>query len=603
MVNTPALASLFQAALWRPGLLVPHATITDIRALDWSVLYNSGVRAVICDKDNCLTKPKEDGLAPALRHAWQECRFTFGPDRIIIVSNSAGSSSDSGGVGAESLSRHLQVPVLAHRGKKPARSCVRDIVAALNASSTHDPSSSVRTTWTGRVLVLGDRPTTDMVLAHRLNTALRRLSRTRSKLEKRAQLRQIIPGRNDAEPDEAPDPLSDPSIARAQAAESSLDAAPHALAVLTTTLWARERIGTRLMRSAENAALSFLGKRGIQPGAGWTRNDSLSIEAGEGSDILKRSIAARAELAKRGQAGVHFAAQAGLLAGRGDCSQELHSTPHLGQSLHPLQPTSAAPTLMEALIAQPALPHWLVAALKGTRRLWTSSPTLFLRGQLHALWKLVRQGLKEGTSPGLQSRLGWTSNDAPRRFRTQDWASKAGPGSRRSLSTSTAPALPRILNVPGTAFNKREYNTRPRREEERKESKSDSEMNFNKRVNRSFRKLLILSGIMVPLCFYLGIKISEVRHSEVRPESTELVLAERATGTGISTAGSTAQLEKATEASPTSLAMRETESGKRTTLYRNAAAEREIYHLQRELQDVNSKLERLSKRDGSAKLV
>lgn len=46
---------------------------------------------------------------------------------MLIVSNSAGSAKDRGGIGAEALSLSLTAPVLAHRQPKPA--CAHDVVA------------------------------------------------------------------------------------------------------------------------------------------------------------------------------------------------------------------------------------------------------------------------------------------------------------------------------------------------------------------------------------------------------------------------------------------------------------------------------------------
>jgi len=45
---------------------------------------------------------------------------------VLVVSNSAGSAKDRGGIGAESLSMSLRAPVLAHKHAKPA--CAKDII-------------------------------------------------------------------------------------------------------------------------------------------------------------------------------------------------------------------------------------------------------------------------------------------------------------------------------------------------------------------------------------------------------------------------------------------------------------------------------------------
>lgn len=66
-----------------------------------------------------------DKIWPPFAPGWEDCKRAF-PNRTLIVSNSAGSSKDRGGIGAESLSMQLQAPVLAHRRPKPA--CASDII-------------------------------------------------------------------------------------------------------------------------------------------------------------------------------------------------------------------------------------------------------------------------------------------------------------------------------------------------------------------------------------------------------------------------------------------------------------------------------------------
>lgn len=66
-----------------------------------------------------------DKLYPPFAPGWEACKRAF-PGRTLIVSNSAGSAKDRGGIGAESLSMSLQAPVLAHQRPKPA--CAADII-------------------------------------------------------------------------------------------------------------------------------------------------------------------------------------------------------------------------------------------------------------------------------------------------------------------------------------------------------------------------------------------------------------------------------------------------------------------------------------------
>lgn len=66
-----------------------------------------------------------DQVYPPFAPGWEAAKRAF-PGRTLIVSNSAGSSKDRGGIGAEALSISLQAPVLAHRRPKPA--CAADVI-------------------------------------------------------------------------------------------------------------------------------------------------------------------------------------------------------------------------------------------------------------------------------------------------------------------------------------------------------------------------------------------------------------------------------------------------------------------------------------------
>lgn len=105
------------AALFRPGLIVPHFVSPggwikvcarkkgvgaeylemkskDINSLDWQALHRRGVSHVLFDKDNCLTLPHAPDVIDELRPGWEGCRKTFEREHVLIVSNSAGSSDD-----------------------------------------------------------------------------------------------------------------------------------------------------------------------------------------------------------------------------------------------------------------------------------------------------------------------------------------------------------------------------------------------------------------------------------------------------------------------------------------------------------------------------
>ncbi|KAI9060458.1 HAD phosphatase [Trametes sanguinea] len=147
--------------LINPRLVVPGIIVKDIRQLDFPALYKAGYRGAVFDKDNCLTIPHEDRLVPELAEAWRECRETFGPGNVLIVSNTAGSHLDSGELEAESVQHHLSAPVLRHTSLKPSYACIKSIRAYF--------ASLPRPIRDEELVIVGDRLLTDVVMANRMS--------------------------------------------------------------------------------------------------------------------------------------------------------------------------------------------------------------------------------------------------------------------------------------------------------------------------------------------------------------------------------------------------------------------------------------------------
>ncbi|GAA5864068.1 hypothetical protein JCM8547_005124 [Rhodosporidiobolus lusitaniae] len=293
------------SALVRPSTLQPRLSVPSIAHLDWHKLkYEGRVTGVVVDKDNCIAKPSEDQLAPdpALRASWDTLLQTFGPENVLVVSNSAGTlAKDPLLLQAESVSRNLGVPVLVHKSPKPGYPCVRQVAAhflltrtstsstaalpapppttsrsnalrgqvifsplarAKLASSSSSlsltppapssipspspPPSSSSTPLPPRLLIIGDRLATDMILSHRLSQLPLPLS--------------------------LPSSSPPPPLSRTKRLLSLFHRTPRTLlgamgqrietvAVLTTTLHAREGLGTTLLRGVEKAALGVLQAR------------------------------------------------------------------------------------------------------------------------------------------------------------------------------------------------------------------------------------------------------------------------------------------------------------------------------------------------------
>jgi len=291
--NWPGIAATL-AALVRPHILEPALRIPSIASLDFDKLRNhASILGVVIDKDNCIAQPRSDSLAddPHLRQAWHDLVDTFGPDNVLVVSNSAGDHrKDPLNLQAEALSRNLGVPVLVHPHPKPAHACVHQVAAHFlshrrsllrppstdaddeahsttaqagqvvfsplararlastspsSPSSTHTDQHRRKRT---RILVIGDRLATDMVLAHRLSALTLPLS---------------LPAATTSSPSSS----SILGFLRRRANRRTLGAPGdviEAVPVLTTHLWAREGAGTTLVRWLERAALWGLGGRGAR---------------------------------------------------------------------------------------------------------------------------------------------------------------------------------------------------------------------------------------------------------------------------------------------------------------------------------------------------
>ncbi|KAF9513844.1 hypothetical protein BS47DRAFT_1456802 [Hydnum rufescens UP504] len=155
---------------------------TAIANLDFVALKRAGYRGAIFDKDNCLTIPNEDRLVPQLQRAWDECLRTFDAGHVVIVSNSAGTREDVSGLEAESVSYHLQVPVLFHDIHKPG---CRDVILRYYATLTTPSHCSSPSTYPSHnapesqviprlpikpseLIVVGDRLFTDVLMGNQL---------------------------------------------------------------------------------------------------------------------------------------------------------------------------------------------------------------------------------------------------------------------------------------------------------------------------------------------------------------------------------------------------------------------------------------------------
>ena len=390
MGNLAGVAAIF-AVIFRPSLVIPHVQVPDIRHLDWEALHANGVRFLVFDKDNCLTAPHSDVLEPSITDAWERCQRVFGHENILIVSNSSGSSDDPSGLGAESLSRTLNVPVLCHKHKKPARGCATEALEYFVALS-HDrettlaqaqqmppgsgsiqagPSRQTRKylrergkvlraqvptdeNGNGSILLVGDRTMTDVVVAHRMNDEL---SRRRRKL----------------------------GIDTTPTASASIPSA-QCVSVLTTGIWAYEGRLNAMMRRVELRVTAYLIAKGFRPG----QPGLLSLY--KASSLLTTNWQKIASAAPN--------MNASTLVPKPSGANEAHfayTGDHLPAAT-PIDPSLGA--ILIASIARPLPPR--IAAL--LVKVLNSRPVVWISSNLRDGWSVMIKGLEFGVrEAGLQS--------------------------------------------------------------------------------------------------------------------------------------------------------------------------------------------------------
>jgi phosphatidylglycerophosphatase GEP4 len=106
------------------SLALPHVSVPDISWIDWPALKAAGFKACVFDKDNTLSVPFALEVPQQLLPSFQQCQAAFGPERLVLYSNSAGLQQyDPQGQEADTLERAFGVHVLRHKDKKPAGGC------------------------------------------------------------------------------------------------------------------------------------------------------------------------------------------------------------------------------------------------------------------------------------------------------------------------------------------------------------------------------------------------------------------------------------------------------------------------------------------------
>ena len=119
-INWPAIRVTARVIFGgRAALALPHLEVSTIADLDFHKLRSIGCRGLVFDKDNTLTEPYADEVAPALTDALSQARDAFGDERVAVLSNSAGTPDDRNFEQAARIERSLGLPVLRRPHKKP----------------------------------------------------------------------------------------------------------------------------------------------------------------------------------------------------------------------------------------------------------------------------------------------------------------------------------------------------------------------------------------------------------------------------------------------------------------------------------------------------
>ncbi|KAL8674997.1 MAG: hypothetical protein Q9168_000591 [Polycauliona sp. 1 TL-2023] len=162
-MNVSATLNAFRL-LRSPSLCLPHATISTFNDLPLPLSKAFGraevdIRAVVLDKDNCFAVPKENVVYKPYTTTFDSLLEHYPSPHLLIVSNSAGTStSDPSGTAASLLSSTTGIPVLQHSTKKPG--CGPQILQHFLDA----PGS--RVTSSDQIAVVGDRLFTDVMLAN-----------------------------------------------------------------------------------------------------------------------------------------------------------------------------------------------------------------------------------------------------------------------------------------------------------------------------------------------------------------------------------------------------------------------------------------------------
>lgn len=148
--------------VYSPSTFLPTVTVSTFNQLPVPLKVPGGeeIKVVLLDKDNCFAEPHSNQVWPEYSEIWAKLKKEYPGKRLMIVSNTSGSSSDPDGSLAKVLEEETGVQVFRHAGKKPG--CYQEILDYLKAEGLVNSPKEIA--------VVGDRLMTDVAMANMMGS-------------------------------------------------------------------------------------------------------------------------------------------------------------------------------------------------------------------------------------------------------------------------------------------------------------------------------------------------------------------------------------------------------------------------------------------------
>ncbi|KAI9731013.1 MAG: hypothetical protein M1834_005476 [Cirrosporium novae-zelandiae] len=157
MFNLPGITSTIKALVQSPNQVLPHVTVPTLLSLQVPLIVPlTSVRALVLDKDNCITVPHAQEIYPPLVDKLHELQQKY---HVVLLSNTLGLGTSS-----SSITTFHGIPVLPHTYQKPHPSLLPQVLSYFR-SLPSSPDKPVPT-HPSHIAFVGDRLFTDILLAN-----------------------------------------------------------------------------------------------------------------------------------------------------------------------------------------------------------------------------------------------------------------------------------------------------------------------------------------------------------------------------------------------------------------------------------------------------